>query len=278
MVIKNIGVLYHPRVEATRIKAGEVEVFLRSRGVSVWAGSSWDKEDIASRLDSTDLLVTVGGDGTILRAVQAVIPNSTPITGVNLGKLGFMTTLNAEDVNEKLPELIAGGGEIDERAMLQAEVNTIGGETQVYHALNDVVLARGEVVRLVRVEASINGQPLTTYKADAVICATATGSTGYALAAGGPVLHPESREFILAPVAPHLSPSYSLVLPETAEVTLSPVTHHPPVASIDGHINITLLPGEKLSVKHSPHTARFLRIRSRDDFYASLEMKLRGNK
>jgi NAD+ kinase len=218
----------------------------------------------------------VGGDGTILRAVQVVIPGKTPITGINLGKLGFMTEFDAAEALAKLPSLLDGKGWIDERAMLQAEVAVSGQEPRVFHALNDVVVARGEVVRLIRVEASVDGQPLTTYKTDSVIVATATGSTGYALAARGPILYPQSRDFLLVPVAPHLSSAYPLVLPEKAGVTLRLNTYHPAVLSVDGHINLPLSNGDTVTVRRSPHVARFLRLRPRESFYGFLEDKLRG--
>jgi NAD+ kinase len=274
--MEKIGILYHPKVAATRKKAGELEKFLKSRGISAWLCSAWEKEKACAMLNGTDLLLTVGGDGTILRAVQAVIPAKTPVTGINLGKLGFMTEFNAEEAIKKLPLLLGGKGWIDARAMLQAELVTPGQEPQIFHALNDVVIARGEVVRLIRVEVSIDGQPLTTYRTDGLIVATATGSTGYALAARGPILHPQSRDFLLVPVAPHLSLPYPLVLPEKAVVTLRLNTFQPAVLSIDGHINLPLSRRDTVNVRRSPHVARFLRIRPRESFYGFLEEKLRG--
>lgn len=274
--MKKIGVLYHPKVAATRKKAAELENFLKSKGVEAWVCSAWDREKACPQLNGTDLLLTVGGDGTILRAVQVVVPGETPITGINLGKLGFMTEFDAAEALEKLPTILDGKGWIDERTMLEANVISSGHESRVFHALNDVVLARGGVVRLIRVEASVDGQPLTTYKTDAIIVATATGSTGYALAAHGPVMYPNSRDFMLMPVAPHLSPSYPMVLSETSEVTLRLNTYHPAALSIDGHINLPLTDGDTVKVRRSPHITRFLRIRSGESFYSSLEDKLRG--
>jgi len=276
MAVKKIGILYHPKVEATRTKAGELEGFLKSKGISVWVCSAWDRENACNCLDGTDLVLTVGGDGTILRAVQVVIPGTTPITGINLGKLGFMTEFDADEAREKLPSLIGAGSWIDERTMLQAEVIASGQEPRVFHALNDIVVARGEIARLIRVEASIDGQHLTTYKTDGVIAATATGSTGYALAARGPILYPQSRDFLLVPIAPHLSSAYPLVLPETAEVTLHLNTYHAATLSVDGHINLSLSNGDTITIRRSPHVARFLRIRPRESFYGSLEDKLKG--
>ncbi len=274
--MKKIGILYHPKVEATKIKARELEIFLKSRGISVWACSAWERDKASARLDGTDLLLTVGGDGTVLRAVQVVIPGMTPITGINLGKLGFMTEFDAGEALEKLPSFLDGKGWIDERSMLQAELVASGGEPQTFHALNDIVVARGGIARLIRVEASIDGQYLTTYKTDGVVAATATGSTGYALAARGPVLYPQSRDFLLVPVAPHLSMSYPLVLPETAGVTLRLNTYHAATLSIDGHINLPLSNNDIIKIGRSPHVARFLRIRPRESFYGSLEDKLKG--
>jgi NAD+ kinase len=274
--MKKIGILYHPKVAATRRKAREMAKFLESRDVVAWVGSAWDREKACPQLDGTDLLLTVGGDGTILRAVQVVIPGKTPITGINLGKLGFMTEFEAAEAIKGLPALLDGKGWIDERAMLEAEVTVPGREPCVFHALNDVVMGRGEVIRLIRVEVGIDGQPLTTYKTDAIIMATATGSTGYALAARGPILYPASRDFILVLVAPHLSPSYPLVLSSTSEVRLRLSSYHTAVLSIDGHINLSLSDGTVVRVRRSSHVTRFLRILPRESFYGSLEAKLRG--
>jgi NAD+ kinase len=273
--MKKIGLLFHPKVAATRKKAGELEKFLKTQGVQVWLCSAWEKEQVCELLPGTDLLLTVGGDGTILRAVQSIIPGQTPIVGINLGKLGFMTELDADEAIEKLPRLLEGEGWTDERAMLQAELDS-EGKKRVFHALNDVVVARGEVVRLIRVDVTIDGQSLTTYKTDALIAATATGSTGYALAARGPILYPQSRDFLLIPVAPHLSLPHPLVLAEKSEVKLRPDTYHAAVLSIDGHVNLPLASRDTVTVKRSRHVTRFLRLRPREAFYDRLEDKLRG--
>ena len=274
--VKKIGILYHPKVQATRHKARDIETFLNTKGMSIWTCSAWDKEQACEQLTGTDLIITVGGDGTILRAVQVVIPALTPILSINMGKLGFMTELSSHEALARLPDIIDGKGWIDERAMLRAEVVTQANQAQVFHALNDVVVARGEIARLIRVVAGIDGQPLTTYRADGVIVATATGSTGYALAARGPVLHPQSPDLLLMPVAPHLSLAYPLVLPPTAAVTLRLDTYITATMSVDGHINLPLENGDTVMVGRSSHVARFLRLRPRESFYSSLEEKLKG--
>jgi NAD+ kinase len=274
--VKNIGILYHPKVQATRNKAREIEAFLKKKGISYWTCSAWDKEKACEKMPGTDLVITVGGDGTILRAAQVVILTSVPILSINMGKLGFLTELSSQEAISKLPDILDGKGWLDERAMLRAEVSIQGKEVQEFHALNDVVVARGEIARLIRVAASIDGQALTTYRADAVIVATATGSTGYALAARGPILPPQSHDLLLTPVAPHLSLAYPLVLPPSAAITLRLETYITATMSVDGHINLPLEDGVTITVSRSPRITRFLRLRPRESFYSSLEEKLKG--
>ena len=276
-MVNKVGIVYHPKIEAAHTKAKELRDFLVSNGISVWLCSAWEAEAARAQLDGTDLILSVGGDGTILRAANIVFIGDIPIVGINLGRLGFMTELNSDDAPRKLPSLLAGEGWIDERAMLEAELSATAQESShIFHALNDVVVARGAVARLVRIEASIDGQRLTTYKADGVLVATATGSTGYSLAAGGPILHPQSQDFLLVPIVPHLSPACIMVLPSTAVVQLHVTTTHQATLSIDGHINLPLEDNAMITVKHSPNKARFLRIHPEDSFYSSLEQRLKG--
>ena len=277
--MKRIGILYHPMVKAAYTKAKELEEFLASKSVSVWLCSAWEEEEARVQLDATDLILSVGGDGTILRAAHVVIPGTTPITGINLGRLGFMTELSADEAVEKLSSLIDGEGWIDERAMLEVELPATDKEpSRIFHALNDVAMARGAIVRLVHIEASIDGQHLSTYKADGVIVATATGSTGYSLAAGGPILYPRSKDFLLVPITPHFSPAHAMVLPSTTVVQLQISAVHQATLSIDGHLNLPLSDGASITVKHSSSTIRFLRIHPEASFYSSLEKKLKGKR
>jgi NAD+ kinase len=276
-MLKKIGVLYHPKVEATRGKAGDIEAFLKTRGVSAWTCSSWDNKRVESLLEGTDLVITVGGDGTILRAARIVAPMKIPITGINLGKLGFLTEITVDDAIGKLPELLNEEGWIDERVMLRAEVS-VGGKTQVYHALNDVVVARGEIVRLIRIEAGVNGQPLADYKTDGLIVATATGSTGYALAVGGPVIYPQSSDLLIVPIAPHLSMDSPLVLPGDSDIQLVLDTYHGATLSVDGHVNLKMSGGDTVKLKRSDQTTRFWRVCPRSYFYTNLEEKLHGKR
>jgi len=202
--MKRVGILYHPLIKAAYPLAKEVQNFLEASGISIWLCSAWEREQARAQVENTDLILSIGGDGTILRSAQITAPDFIPITGINLGRLGFMTELIADEAMDKLPSLLRGEGWIDERATLEAEVQPANQEhksTYIFHALNDVVVTRGAIARLIYVEASIDGEPLTTYKADGVIVATATGSTGYSLAVGGPILHPQAKELILLPIA-----------------------------------------------------------------------------
>jgi NAD+ kinase len=148
VVVKKVGILYHPMKKAAGNLARKLEGLLNNHSVSAWRCSAWKGEEIKTRIDGTDLVLSIGGDGTILRAAQAVANTTTPITGINLGRLGFMTELSAEEAVARLPALLAGEGQIDERAMLEAQFT---GSKQIFYALNDVVLARGAIARTISV-------------------------------------------------------------------------------------------------------------------------------
>jgi NAD+ kinase len=278
MLIKRVGILYHPMAQATCTKANELAQFVLSKGVDAWTCSAWDTEKALKILDSTDLIVTTGGDGTILRAAQVALQHQIPITGVNMGNLGFLTELKAEEALQRLPEILAGGGWLDERAMLEAEVQPAGRDRPdgIFYSLNDVTLARGSIAKLIQVSAIIDSRPLTTYRADGVILATATGSTGYSLAAGGPVLYPQSADILLVPIVSHLSLGYSLILPSSSLVELKLISSIEATLSIDGHNNIPLPGGSVIRVKQSRQKTRFLRLHEQNTFFNVLEEKLRG--
>jgi NAD+ kinase len=268
--VKRIGVLYHPLLDKAQDLAAKIEDSLCSKGVSSWQCSTEDEDKARPLVSGSDLILSVGGDGTILRAARIITPQPVPILGVNLGRLGFITEVNGSEVLSCLRELLEGGGWMEERAMVEARVGD-----RSFHALNDAVL-RGVAVRLVNVEAEIDGALMTTYRADGVIAATATGSTSYSLASGGPILHPQSREIVLQPVSCHLGLSHALVLPRQTVVDLKVVHRDRVVLSIDGQVDVHLEEGQRVRVQASPYTVRFMRIHDPTYFYASLWQKLRG--
>jgi len=277
--MKRVGIVYHPLNARAPEQTQKLVSVLKAHGLDQWQCSAWEPDEIRSHLPGTDLIITVGGDGTILRVAQVLDGASIPITGVNLGKLGFMTELTVDEVGDKLLAILSGRGWIDERAMLEAELyQTVEGKkaTRCFHALNDVVMARGAIARIIYITASIDGAEVATYKADGALVATATGSTGYALAAGGPVLYPQSADYLLMPILPHLSMNYPLLLPPTSTVSLKLSTTHPATLSVDGHISLELCNGDRISVRASAKRTRFLRINPPSHFYTSLGRKLKG--
>ena len=268
--MKRVGILYHPKIASAREFAEELEGYLPSIGASAWLWSAWDEEGATAQMKDTALVLSVGGDGTILRAARAASPLSVPVVGINLGTLGFLTELSADEARDKLPSLLDGEGWVDERAMLQAEL--VGKKP--LHSLNDVVLGRGSIPRVIFVDITIDDTPLTKYKSDGAIVATATGSTGYSLALGGPILYPQAREMVLSPIAPHPTFDNSLVLPPATVVEMKVGTDEPAVLSIDGQVHLALNDGDVVKVSLSPRVAKFLRLQPPTFFYSTLVKRL----
>ncbi|MCX6012150.1 MAG: NAD(+)/NADH kinase [Chloroflexi bacterium] len=256
-----IGVLFNPKKQAAENLAVSIEKIFISSGIDVWICSSWDGEKARSMIARTTRLICIGGDGTILKAARLVVPHSIPIIGINLGRLGFLTELSVDECLSKMPLLLGNKGWIDERMMLEVKVPAARHATKLY-ALNDAV------------KAYINSSLLTTYKADGLIAATATGSTGYSMAAGGPILDPQAQEIILQPIAAHLTLSTPVVVSAEDTLELQVQTDHHALLSIDGQIEIELKTGDKVKITKSPYTARFLRFRSKNFFYEKLVERL----
>jgi NAD+ kinase len=268
---RRVGLVYNGKLDAARDYASEVEGLVSYQGADVWRRPSSAEEEIKALAADTDLVITVGGDGTLLRTARLVAQMGIPILSINLGRVGFTTELATDEVAEKLPLALAGEGWTDTRSMLAAERLSDG---QRFQALNDVVISRGTVSRLIRLEARIEGELLATYRADGLVMATATGSTGYSLAAGGPVLHPQSRDIILQPICPHLSFAHCMVLPSDAIIAIQVSTDHQAVLSIDGQIDIPVADSEQVTVHASETQARLLRLHPPSSYYASLARRL----
>ncbi len=267
-LVKQVGILYHPRLEKAREVANKLEELLSTQGVSSWQCSAWEEDKAKHQVTGSDLILSIGGDGTILHTARISAPANVPILGINLGRLGFITELTSDEASSNLPHLLEGAGWIEERAMLEARL-----EDKSFHALNDVVV-RSTAVRLINIKAEIDGEMLATYRADGVIIATATGSTGYSLAAGGPILHPQSKEIILQPISCHLGLSHTLVLPPQSIVDLKVASGDKAILSLDGQVDIPLSSEQNVRLKLSPYVARFLKIRQPKYFYSSLWQKL----
>ncbi len=269
--MKKAGIFVHSRWSAADRLAERVGEMLRDREWDVWQTSDWDDSTIAENVPGTDLLICLGGDGTMLRAARVIVPHPVPILGVNMGRLGFLTEVNPGDLVARLSDFLEGRCRIEERTMLQAQVPSWGA---THHALNDVVVGRASIGRPLYVEVSIDGVRLAIHRCDAVIAATATGSTAYSLSAGGPILHPESRELLLTPVAPHLGSARPLVLAPDAVIDLTVTADQDAVVSVDGQLDRALASGDSVSVCRSAHTARFVRFSKPQDYYGVLAEKL----
>ena len=266
--MKRIGILYHPLLGKAQDLANKLEEELAAQGVSSWQRSAWDEDAAKSEVAGSDLVLSIGGDGSILHAARIVIPLPVPILGINLGKLGFISELSADEALRNLPDLLKGGGWIEERAMLQAQF-----EGKIFYALNDAVV-RSTTANLVNIGVEIDEEVVTTYRADGIIIATATGSTAYSLAAGGPILHPESREIVLQPISCHLGLNSALVLLPQSRIKLKTASRDKTMLSLDGQVNLPLRSEQDITVELSNYAARFLRTRKQTYFYSSLWQKL----
>jgi len=276
--IRTVGIIYNARIpEALDLSTAIVNEL--SLEQSSWISPAENPEELREQVTSTDLVVTAGGDGTMLRAVQVTAPVNVPMVGINMGRLGFMTELQVHDALEKLPSYYNGHARVDEHNMISARIVRSGNSAQPkvegpFHALNDVVLTRGSVSRVVTIRSTVDGAEVASLRADGVILATATGSTGYSLAVGGPILDPLSEDLILKPVAAHVGMSASLVLRSKAKVGLHLEGAQEAVLSVDGYMERQLQPGDRVEVEQSPLKARFLRAQPSNHFYATLTRRL----
>lgn len=270
-----IGVLHHPKIPETQRVAAEITDFVGQMDVTAWLASTWDEPRIRDQVEHLDLALVLGGDGSTLRTARMVAPHGVPIVGLNMGRLGFLSELTPDDWREKLPRILTGDYWVEERMMLHAKALRGGTAFDEYQALNDVVISRGSLARIIRADTHIDGGHLVTYAADGVIVATPTGSTAYALAVGGPIMPPELHNILVIPIAPHLSLERAIVLSEGAVVDLHISTDHEAILTVDGQFALALADGDRVIVRASPHQARFARVQDRTYFYKTLMARLR---
>ncbi|MBT5319135.1 MAG: NAD(+)/NADH kinase, partial [Chloroflexi bacterium] len=233
---------------------------------------------LESGVKGSDLVITIGGDGTILRGAHAAAPHGIPVLGINMGRVGFMAELDASDAMTDTGWYLDNwdeGGEgprIENRAMVRA---TIPGSTEApFHALNDVVVGRGASIRVVDLNTVVDGQHIVTYRGDGLVISTATGSTGYGLALGGPVMNPTSGAFLLKPIAAHMSLQGGLLLRPDAVVSITIENDAGGMLSVDGFVDRAIAAGTTVRIETSEYTARFLRKHPPAAFYQSLTRRL----
>jgi NAD+ kinase len=258
-------------------EAEAMSVYLKGQGVDAPFGSLYD-EDLRARVKNHefDMLIVAGGDGSVLRAGQLCAPLGVPILGVNLGTIGFLIQIDRDEWREYFDRLLNGDAWIEDRMMLHAEHIRAGDVQGSWNALNEVVVGRGQNLRPVRLSASVDGRHLTNFVADGLIASTATGSTAYALAAGGPILPPELRNILLVPIAPHLSVDRAVVLAEGSVVSIRIRNDHG-VLSIDGQPSIPLSEDDNVTVCAADVTAQFVRFGDPGYFYRNLTAHMNEN-
>lgn len=269
----SIGIIYNAHSQEARSLTSTLMETL-NLGEFLWVSPAHEMENRLEEKKHADLVITVGGDGTILQAIRLTSHLNVPLLGINMGRLGFMTELKGEFALEHVWDYLCGKTWIEERAMLKAEICSSSNQGILsFHALNDVVVGRGTVSRMVTVKASIGAAHLVTYRADAVMVSTATGSTGYNLSVGGPILYPKSKEMVLNSVAPHVGLTSALVIPPADLIELT-IESDQSVLSVDAYMNVPLEPGSKVTVKSSSRVARFLRSQPPSYFYSSLTRRM----
>ena len=252
-------------------EAQEVFNYLTQQGIHCGYGELFD-EEIRQRIQAGEfqLLIVLGGDGTMLRAGHLCAPAGVPIMGINMGRFGFLYEVQRKEWRGIMTLLLNGDYWIEKRMMLKATLvhsDQVSGQWEV---VNDVVVARGLVVRPIELSAYVDGSLLASYVADGLIASTATGSTAYALATGGPILPPEIRNILIVPVAPHLSVDRAIVLAEGVTVSIVVKTQHEAVLSVDGQEPVSLINGDKVQVTAAEHSLSFVRFQDAGYFYRNL--------
>ncbi|MGI8967971.1 MAG: NAD(+)/NADH kinase [Chloroflexota bacterium] len=273
-MLQRVAVLFHPRRRQAVVEAEWLSAELDHRGVSTELGSGWDSDVVERLCCECQLAVVLGGDGTIIRVARLASPIGVPVLGVNLGRVGFLAEMTPRVLHESVDALAEGRFWVETRSMLDVFC-MIAGQNLHFSCLNEVVVARGAAPRAIHVNTTLDGEDLMTYTADAVLVATATGSTAYSLAAGGPILYPESRDFVITPVAPHLHIGRSMVVASDTTVRLTLATDRPAIVSVDGTDEHPLHPGDWVDVCRGNLVARFARLGPRKYFYAAIADRLK---
>ena len=277
----HIAIVSHPTGQEVRSLVAEIEEFLQQQGVQSACSYLFEDDDVPHCLmdKPTDLVISVGGDGTMLRASHICGPRGIPLIGINRGRLGFLTELTRDDWREKLALLFTHEAEprIEERMMLHGVHSREGEILNEWDVLNEMVVVRGRFVRPITLSVSVNQTPIVGYVADGLIVSSATGSTAYALAVGGPILLPEMRNMVIIPISPHFSIDRAFVLTDEDTVSIRLDTDHEAVISPDGKKSVMILNGDVLTVSASQYAVKFIRFSSKRNFYRNLVQYMEKN-
>jgi NAD+ kinase len=278
----NVGIIANIGKSEARATIERLVAVLVSRGMSAYldeevAGfmgipGGLDGPDLAA---ACDVIAVLGGDGTMLNAVAKLGATDKIVAGINIGTLGFLTSCTDDEVELFADALISGSYKTSRRTLLTAKVISADGSEREYHALNEVVLARGQTGRLVSLSAYVDGELLNHYRADGLIVASPTGSTAYSLSAGGPLISPAAGAMVITPICPHTLSQRSLIIGDDALVELAPenADEAPMLFTVDGRDIVTIHHGDRIEVCKAAHVLNLLRLPGHS-FYAALRQKL----
>jgi NAD+ kinase len=275
VTIGRIGFAYNPTQEPAVELSDRASGWCRIRGIGDWQAPAGDLDALRRELPTTDALVVLGGDGTFLRAARAVAEIDVPLLGINLGKVGFLSKAEAGDLESVLERIVAKDFTIDERMVIEGRILRGGvGDSEPHIALNDIVIARGSLVRVCRLDVSIDGTHLATLLADGLVVASPTGSTGYSFSAGGPILDPVSRNLVVTPIAAYLSAFRSVVVSPEQVVRCRVVDAHEALVSVDGREDMQIAVGDVVEVRAIPRPIRLIEPRGSLSFWDLLRHKV----
>jgi NAD+ kinase len=269
-VPKKPVIVTYPRISDSHVEAEAIMAFLKAKGFDAPCGTLYD-EELRTRVKNNefDMLIAVGGDGTMLRAGHLCAPCGVPILGINFGRLGFLIQIERGEWREMLDRLFKGEAWIEHRMMLYVEHVRAGERLGNWQALNETVVSRGANLKSIHLTASVDRRLLTSYVCDGLIASTATGSTAYALAAGGPILPPDLHNILLVPIAPHLSVDRAVVLSEGSSVSIM-VKSENTVMNVDGQAPLPLAEDDHVDIRAAEYTAQFVRFGDPGYFYRNL--------
>lgn len=275
--LKSVLFIYNARLSPAEPLAVKLAKVAQDCGAHSRVANTFERDVVSHEIEKADLVVALGGDGTILRAARLAVPVGAPVLGVNLGELGFLAELEPEDASAAIPTILEGAGWVEERLGLVAQVTTADGAPHgdPILGLNETFVGRGEFARVVRIRIAVDDIPFTSIVGDGLIVATPTGSTAYNHAARGPILDPRLRSFVLTPVSPYLSFASPVVLAPESTVELEVITDRTATLTVDGQRDVPLRNGQRVRVSPADRPARFLRLRSPSEFYSSLQARLR---
>lgn len=275
---KNILLMPNAAVQKASVLAERISACLKTHAVehSIFY-YDYEHPTQVPQIEGHDLVIVIGGDGTLLRAGHLCAPLDVPLLGVQAGRLGFLTELTTLDIESNLSRLISADYRIENRMMLQAEFLENGNVKQRWDVINEALISRGRDARPIEVRVDLNEGYMMSYIADGLIVATATGSTAYALAAGGPILPPELRNMLVLPIAPHLSLDRAVVLADGAVVNLRAISDFEVVLSIDGTTPLSINPENNVRITANKKSLRMVRFGEPNYFYRDLADLLQRN-